>query len=84
MVQFTSDPLDVAVGDIVVERASSTNNLRRPTEVYWVIYKVQQNASYGNTQTGCWAFNLEDENDVIGPIVFRNSVGWEYRIIRYG
>ena len=79
MVEFTSEPLNVVVGDIVVERSKITNK-----ETFWVIYKVQQNASYGNTQAGCWAFDLEDEYSVIGPIVFRTSVdGWEYRIMRY-
>ena len=80
MVEFTSEPLEVKIGDIVIE---TSTQLIKPVTYYWVIYKAQEEPGYGNTKRGYYAFSLADENDKIGPMVFRDNEFWEYKVIHY-
>ena len=88
MVAFKGTPLDLVVGDIVVERQLSHVIGEQPLIRYWVISKVIENDNpirYGHTYNKSYcAFNLEDEMDTIERIVFRNESNWEYTVIHYG
>jgi len=79
---FTGKPLEVRVGDIVVETKRNVPvDLTEENTYYWVVYKVP---SEGNPfRVGCHAYDLENADNIIGPIVFRPTKDWEYRILRY-
>lgn len=82
MVMFTSEPLELKVGDIVVETNTHLMN-ESPVTFYWVIYSITKKHMYGTTAKGYYAFSLENENEKIGPIVFRSNEFWEYKVIHY-
>lgn len=83
MVEFTSEPLDVQIGDIVIESNTHRKDEPAPVTYYWVIYKIEEKLGYGNAKKGYYAFLLENENEKIGPIVFRSNEYWEYKVIHY-
>jgi hypothetical protein len=83
MVEFTSEPLEVKIGDIVIETNTHRKGETNPVTFYWVIYKTQDELGYGNAKKGYYAFSLSDENDKIGPMVFRSNEFWEYKVIHY-
>ena len=80
MVEFTSEPLDCRVGDIVVERY-----INGPT-AYWVVTQVVENDNpfrwghiYGKMY---WVFNLANEEEYMNNIIFRSTDQCTYEIIR--
>ena len=77
MVEFTSEALDLKIGDIVLERQLNND------EYYWVVYKVDDKPVYGTNRKGYYAFLLSEPERTIGPIVFRSTNAWEYKVIRY-
>jgi len=81
MVEFTSEPLDLKIGDIVIER--HLTDKYGAIECYWVIYAESKKNMYASTKKGYYAFLLSDANNTIGPVVFRNTEHWEYKVIRY-
>jgi hypothetical protein len=84
MVEFTSEPLELKVGDIVIESNTLEPSSPAYHEDYWVIYKVQEKIGYGNNRKGYYAFLLTDAEHTIGPVVFRNAKNiWEYKVIHY-
>jgi hypothetical protein len=84
MVEFTSEPLDLKIGDIVVESNTLKRNDPAYREDYWVIYRIQEKIGYGNARKGYYAFLLSDAEHTIGPVVFRSAKGiWEYKVIHY-
>jgi len=76
MVMFTSEPLELNIGDIVVEANTNLKWDGPPVTFYWVIYSISKDRGY-------YAFSLQDENEKIGPIVFRSNEFWEYKVIHY-
>jgi hypothetical protein len=81
MVEFKSEPLEVKVGDIVIEQHKPDGYPRQ--EYYWVIYAESKKNMYASTKKGYYAFLLSDANNTIGPVVFRSTEHWEYKVIRY-
>ena len=81
MVMFTSEPLELKVGDIVIEcRKLRYGNV---AEYYWVIYAESKKNMYASTKKGYYAFLLSDADNTIGPVVFRSTEHCEYKVIHY-
>lgn len=78
MVDFLSPPLDLKIGDIVIERPV---DMKVHPPVYWVIYKAVE-VSY-STYEGYYAFDLQDSENVIGPVIFEQTKNWQYEVLRY-
>jgi len=88
MVQFMGEPLDLNIGDIVIERQIGDDPEDIVVAEYiWVVYKIVKSDSYHLSsayEKGYCAFMLSDYHNTIGPIVFRNTDTWRYEVIRYG
>lgn len=89
MVQTNGIPLDLNVGDIVIEKHNGYNVLGGdpPVEIrYWVITKVTENDNpirWGHTFEKFYsAFNLRDDTQHLENVVFRNDANWNYEVIR--
>lgn len=88
MVQFMGEPLDLNIGDIVIERQIGDDPEDIVVAEYiWVVYKIVKSGSYHLSsayEKGYCAFMLSDYHNTIGPIVFRNTDTRRYEVIRYG
>ena len=92
MANFTSGPLELKVGDIVVERSKWEENATKyfplhpydQIEYFWVIYKIEDKPGYGGIFKGYYAFLLSEPENIIGPVVFRNGDAWEYEVLKHG
>jgi hypothetical protein len=85
MATFTGEPLELKIGDIVIER-HLTDKYKLDdgiAEYYWVIYAESKKSMYASTRKGYYAFLLSDANNTIGPVVFRSTELFEYKVIRY-
>ena len=81
MVEFQGEPIEVKIGDIVIERHKPDGCPEQ--EYYWVIYAESKKNMYASTKKGYYAFLLTDANNTIGPVVFRSTEHWEYKVIHY-
>lgn len=86
MVQWIGEPLDLNVGDIVIEKQKNHAIGDCPIIKYWVISKVIINDNpirYGHTYDKHYsAFNLENEMQRIDKAIFRSQENWQYEVIR--
>lgn len=80
MTKFDSPPLVFNVGDIVEEKGKQGERA-----IYWVITK-ENPITYRDGATdeilevkGYSCFDLEDEENVLDQVVFRQSTNWTYR-----
>lgn len=80
MVQFLGDPLKLNIGDIVVEKPRNPDDWATTSVYYWVVYGIRDTGNpFGD---GYLVFDLQDENNKLGPIVFRPTDQWDYEVIR--
>lgn len=80
MVDFKGEPLDLNVGDIVIERVSGEET------AYWVVTKVIENDNpirYGHRYEKMYnVFDLLTGEDAPPNMIFRPVGNWTYEVIR--